>query len=114
MAELVDALGSGSSEGFLVRVRISPSAPLDKQASVIAEAFLFGASALRSNPIIYTALRQLQIPYVQSYDSFGIGGIPPGSPDSFKEKSLSVLCASSVAGGEINQALSGPLACHPF
>ena len=36
------------------------------------------------------------------------------SPDSFKEKSLSVLCASSVAGGEINQALSGPFACHPF
>jgi len=30
------------------------------------------------------------------------------SPDSFKEKCLSVLCGSSAAGGEIDQALSGP------
>ncbi len=28
VAELVDALGSGSSVGFHVRVRVSPSAPL--------------------------------------------------------------------------------------
>ncbi len=28
VAELVDALGSGSSEGFLVGVQISPSAPI--------------------------------------------------------------------------------------
>jgi hypothetical protein len=28
VAELVDALGSGSSPGFRVRVRVSPSAPL--------------------------------------------------------------------------------------
>ena len=31
MAELVDALGSGSSQGFLVGVRVSPSAPQQKQ-----------------------------------------------------------------------------------
>ena len=30
------------------------------------------------------------------------------SPDSFKENYLSVLCASSAAGGEINQVLLGP------
>ena len=62
MAELVDALGSGSSEGSLVRVRVSPSAPLDNQASVIAEAFLFGSSALRSNPSV------THIPYTFSAD----------------------------------------------
>ena len=62
MAELVDALGSGSSEGFLVRVRISPSAPLNKQASVIVEAFLFASSALRSNPSV------THIPYTYSAD----------------------------------------------
>ena len=36
------------------------------------------------------------------------------SPDSFKENYLSVLCASSAAGGEIIKALLGLLSCHPF
>ena len=40
VAELVDALGSGSSRGFPVGVRVSPSAPLFKPA-FLQRAFCF-------------------------------------------------------------------------
>ena len=36
------------------------------------------------------------------------------SPDSFKENYLCVLCASSAAGGEFDQALSGLIPYFSF
>ena len=52
VAELVDALGSGSSEGFLVGVQVSPSAP---HTANISQFF----SLCRGRAFFYLALKKV-------------------------------------------------------
>ena len=67
VVELVDTLGSGSSEGFLVGVRLSPSAPYSLHAEVAqsveqgTENPRVGSSILSLGTINFRGLRLISV-----------------------------------------------------
>jgi hypothetical protein len=70
VAELVDALGSGSSGRMPVRVRVSPSAPfkIEKGWLKISQPFFY--PVLNS---IFVSFLELALPYRSKKDTFAKG-----------------------------------------